>query len=53
MIEEVPMEFRDKLLIQIPTGIFGSSDNICGAVNFLINNDYINGVSIDINGCHF
>jgi len=50
MITEVPKEYQDILKKDIPTGNFGEPKNILNAIKFLIENDYINGTSIDING---
>jgi len=50
MIDEIPNEFRDKLKKKIPTGNFGTPENIFRAINFLRETEYINGTSIDING---
>ena len=51
MIKEVPKEYQKILKQKIPTGQFGNPINIYNAVKFLVKNDYINGASIDINGC--
>ena len=51
MIQEVPNEYQKLLKQKIPTGEFGNPSNIYHAINFLVKNDYINGSSIDINGC--
>jgi NAD(P)-dependent dehydrogenase (short-subunit alcohol dehydrogenase family) len=50
MINEVPVEYQNILKSRIPTGRFGESKNIYNAVLFLIQSDYVNGTSIDING---
>jgi len=50
MIQEVPQEFQDILKKKIPTGNFGEPENILSAIKFLMEADYINGTSIDING---
>jgi acetoacetyl-CoA reductase/3-oxoacyl-[acyl-carrier protein] reductase len=49
MIKEVPKEFQKVIKEKIPTGSFGNPENIFKAVNFLIETDYINGTSIDLN----
>lgn len=51
MIKEVPEEFQEVLKEKIPTGSFGNPENIFNAVKFIMNSDYINGASVDINGC--
>ena len=50
MISEVPKDYQDILKNKIPSGNFGEPKNILNAIKFLIENDYINGTSIDING---
>jgi acetoacetyl-CoA reductase/3-oxoacyl-[acyl-carrier protein] reductase len=49
MIKEVPEKFQEIIKEKIPTGNFGNPDNIYNAVKFLMETDYINGTSIDIN----
>jgi NAD(P)-dependent dehydrogenase (short-subunit alcohol dehydrogenase family) len=50
MGEEISSEIRNKLKGRIPANEFGDAINIFNAINFLIENSYINGTSIDING---
>ena len=50
MIKEVPEKFQAIIKEKIPTGNFGNPENIFNSVKFLIETDYINGTSIDING---
>ena len=50
MISEVPKEYQDILKKNIPSVNFGEPKNILNAIKFLIENDYINGTSVDING---
>jgi NAD(P)-dependent dehydrogenase (short-subunit alcohol dehydrogenase family) len=50
MIKEVPQEYQDILKKRIPTGDFGDPENILKTIKLLIETDYINGASIDING---
>ncbi|MBC2704237.1 SDR family NAD(P)-dependent oxidoreductase [Desulfobacula sp.] len=50
MIKEVPLEFQEKIKHKIPGGDFGDPVDIIKAVSFLIETDYINGSSIDVNG---
>jgi len=50
MIEEVPQKYQTILKNKIPSGDFGNPDNIFKVINMLMDNDYINGTSIDING---
>lgn len=49
MIKEVPGKFQEIIKEKIPTGNFGNPENIFRAVKFLMETDYINGTSIDIN----
>ena len=50
MITEVPEEFQEKIKQKIPSKQFGNPENIFKSVKFIIDNDYLNGASIDING---
>jgi NAD(P)-dependent dehydrogenase (short-subunit alcohol dehydrogenase family) len=50
MIEQVPEELQIELKKSIPSGSFGDPENIYKAVRFLIESNYVNGSSIDING---
>lgn len=50
MIEQVPSNLLDKIVTQIPAGKLGSSGQILKTVEYLLDNDYITGSSIDING---
>jgi len=49
MISDVPPKFQKIIKSKIPTGNFGNPENIFRAVKFLIETDYINGTSVDIN----
>jgi len=51
MIEEVPEEFRSNILATIPAKRFGKPIEILNTIEYLRNNEYINGTSININGC--
>ena len=50
MINDVPKDFQKAIKEKIPSGNFGDPENIFKAVKFLIEADYVNGTSIDING---
>lgn len=50
MINEVPEEFQNIIKEKLPTKDFGNPENIFSAIKFIIETDYINGTSIDING---
>jgi NAD(P)-dependent dehydrogenase (short-subunit alcohol dehydrogenase family) len=49
MITEVPEEFLALIKKEIPTGQLGNPENIFNVVKFLIESDYTNGTSININ----
>ena len=49
MISEVPKNVQDIILQQIPTHKFGDPNEIFNACEFLRNNSYVNGSSVDIN----
>mgnify|MGYP001175091764 FL=1 len=50
MIEEVSEEYQKIVKSKIPTGKFGDPKNIYNAVKFIIDSEYINGSSVDMNG---
>ncbi len=50
MINEVPPRLRDEIKRNLPTGEFGTPDNVYQAIRFLIQSDYTNGADIAING---
>lgn len=50
MISEVPEKFQAVIKSKIPAGDFGNPENIYNAIDFIINSEYINGSSINING---
>lgn len=50
MIEQVPYEYQTILKEKIPLGKFGDPQQIFNTINYIIDNDYLNGTSIDING---
>jgi NAD(P)-dependent dehydrogenase (short-subunit alcohol dehydrogenase family) len=47
---ELPPELGNEIKKRIPVSEFGDPETIYNAVNFLINNSYVNGASLDING---
>lgn len=49
MIKDVPSAYKEIIKQKIPSGLLGDPINIFNAVEMLINSDYINGSSIDIN----
>jgi acetoacetyl-CoA reductase/3-oxoacyl-[acyl-carrier protein] reductase len=50
MITEVPKDFQEITKQKIPTKEFGNPKNIFESIKFIIENDYLNGASIDVNG---
>ena len=50
MITEVPEEILQGIIKTIPVQKLGNPENIYQAINFLINSDYCNGTTLDING---
>lgn len=53
MIEEVPEKFKEIIKSQIPNGEFCKKEDIFKCVEFIRNNDYLNGSSVDLNGAIF
>ena len=47
---DVPKEYKDKLLKQIPMGRFCYPEEVYSTVEYLISTEYVNGSIIDING---
>ncbi len=50
MIEEVPEKFKEIIKSQIPSGEFCKKEDIFKCVEFIRNNVYLNGSSVDLNG---
>lgn len=50
MISEVPADIQEKMKQKIPCGRFGNPEQIWNTVNYIIENDYLNGAEIDLNG---
>lgn len=50
IINEVPQDYQKVLKSKIPSGKFGNPQEILKAITYLIETDYVNGASIDING---
>jgi NAD(P)-dependent dehydrogenase (short-subunit alcohol dehydrogenase family) len=53
MIEQVPDKFKETIKSQIPNGEFCKKEDIFKCVEFIRNNNYINGSSVDLNGAMF
>ncbi|HON19971.1 MAG TPA: SDR family oxidoreductase [Bacteroidales bacterium] len=49
-VNDVPPAYQEKIKSQIPSGRFCSPEEILRTVDYLINTEYINGASIDVNG---
>jgi len=49
-VNDVPVAYQEKMKVQIPAGRFCNPEEIHNTVKFLINTEYANGTSIDING---
>lgn len=50
MIEQVPANYLDILIESIPAKRLGTPEEILSTVRFIIDNSYLNGASIDLNG---
>jgi NAD(P)-dependent dehydrogenase (short-subunit alcohol dehydrogenase family) len=50
MIEQVPAEFKEKIISQIPAGKLCDPADILNTVNYLRSTSYITGSSIDLSG---
>lgn len=50
MIEQVPANYLDTLIESIPAKRLGTPEEILSTVRFIIDNSYLNGASIDLNG---
>lgn len=50
MIDKVPGEMQEKIKSNIPVNDFGNPIEIYKSVKYLIDNEYITGSSIDVNG---
>jgi NAD(P)-dependent dehydrogenase (short-subunit alcohol dehydrogenase family) len=50
MINEVSDEYQKIIKEKIPSGKFGDPKNIYNAVKFIMESEYLNGSSIDVNG---
>lgn len=50
IISEVPEDYQEYLKTQIPSANFGDPVEIYKVIKYLIESEYVNGASIDING---
>lgn len=51
MINDVPEKYLGQIKSQISTGALGHPQQIYETIKFIIENDYFNGSTLDINGC--
>ena len=49
-INDVPLAYQEKMKLQIPAGRFCEPEEVYNTVKYLIQTEYVNGTSIDING---
>lgn len=49
-LSDVPDKLRESIIQQIPSGKFGELDDVYKTVKYLIDNEYITGSNIDLNG---
>ena len=50
MVEAMQPQAREKLVAMIPAGRVGDPDEIARTIEFIFENDYLNGRSIDVDG---
>lgn len=50
MVQAIPEKVKEKLISKIPMARFGKTDEIADTVLFLVNNNYITGQTINVNG---
>lgn len=48
-INDVPKEYRDIIIKELPAGRLCNPEEVLSTVNYLIENEYVNGADIDIN----
>ena len=53
MVKNLPEERKKKILARVPMGRFGKPEEVAKAVIFLIENDYITGEVLDVNGGYY
>ncbi|HZL09017.1 MAG TPA: SDR family NAD(P)-dependent oxidoreductase [Prolixibacteraceae bacterium] len=49
-VNDVPLNYQEKMKAQIPAGRFCEPHEIYNTVNYIIQTEYVNGTAIDING---
>jgi acetoacetyl-CoA reductase len=50
MLRKVREEVREKLMAQVPLRRFGTAEEVAHAVIFALENGYVTGAQIDVNG---
>lgn len=50
MISDVPEEYLNVVKSKIPSGKLGNPKDILNSIDFIVNSEYLNGASLDING---
>jgi acetoacetyl-CoA reductase len=50
MVGAIPEEVQEQILKTIPLGRFGKPEEVAQAVRFIVENDYITGATLDVNG---
>ena len=50
MIDQVPEKYKEGIKAQIPSGEFCKKEEVFKCVEFIRNNNYLNGSSVDLNG---
>jgi NAD(P)-dependent dehydrogenase (short-subunit alcohol dehydrogenase family) len=50
MTEKIPEKIQENIKKKIPLQNFGTIDNVSSTVNFILENNYINGCNISVNG---
>jgi acetoacetyl-CoA reductase len=50
MVNAIPEEMQEQILKTIPMGRFGKPEDIAKAVRFCIENEYMTGATLDVNG---
>jgi acetoacetyl-CoA reductase len=50
MTDAIPDEMQEKITKTIPMGRFGQPEDIAQAVRFCIENEYMTGATLDVNG---
>jgi NAD(P)-dependent dehydrogenase (short-subunit alcohol dehydrogenase family) len=49
-VNDVPLAYQEKMKTQIPSGRFCEPEEVYNTIKYLIETEYVNGASIDVNG---